>query len=223
MISVIIPVLNEEKALPATLQRLFSQSGDFEVLAIDGGSSDNTQALINADGRIQLHSSHTGRACQMNCGVQHAQGEWLLFLHADTLLPENALGAIQQLPETTLAGGFQHRFSGSRRGLRLISWLHNFRCRCTRVFYGDQAMFIRKSLFTELGGFPEERVPEDLLFSEQIARVTTPVTINSYVITDSRKFEQAGIWLSLVRVILIQLSHELKLPIPARKFFTNVR
>ncbi len=223
MISVIMPVLNEEKALPATLQRLFSQSGDFEVLTIDGGSSDNTRALIEAHGRIQLFSSRTGRASQMNCGTRHAQGEWLLFLHADTLLPDNALTAIQQLPETILAGGFRHRFSGSHRGLRLISWLHNFRCRCTRVFYGDQAMFIRKSLFTELGGFPEEPVLEDLLFSEQVARVTTPLTMDSYVITDSRKFEQAGIWLSLLRVILIQLSHELKLPTPARKFFANVR
>ena len=223
MISVIIPVLNEEKALPATLQRLFSQSGDFEVVAIDGGSTDNTLALLEADGRIQQHGSHTGRASQMNCGARHAQGEWLLFLHADTLLPADALAAIQQLPEATLAGGFRHRFSGSRRGLRLISWLHNFRCRCTRVFYGDQAMFMRKTLFTELGGFPEEPVLEDVLFSEQIARVTTPVTMDSYVITDSRKFEQAGIWLSLLRVILIQLSHELKLPTPALKFFANIR
>ena len=223
MISVIIPVLNEEKALPATLQRLFSQPGDYEVLAIDGGSSDNTRCLIRADDRIQLHSSSTGRATQMNCGARHAQGEWLLFLHADTLLPEHALTALAQLPETTLAGGFRHRFSGSRWGLRLVSRLHNFRCRCTRVFYGDQALFIRKSLFTELGGFPEVPFLEDLLLSEQIARVTTPVTLDSYVITDSRKFEQAGVWRSLLRVILIQISHELKLPTPALKFFANVR
>ena len=158
----------------------------------------------------------------MNCGAGHAQGEWLLFLHADTLLCENALTSIQLLPETTLAGGFRHRFSGNKPGLRLISRLHNFRCRCTRVFYGDQAMFIRKSLFAELGGFPEEPVLEDLLLGELIAKVTTPVTMDSYVITDSRKFEKAGIWLSLMRVILIQISHELKLPVPAR-FFANIR
>ena len=223
MISVIIPVLNEEKALPATLQRLFSQPGDYEVLAVDGGSTDNTLAVIKADSRIHLHSCNTGRASQMNYGARHAQGEWLLFLHADTLLPENALTAVQQLPDTTLAGGFQHRFSGSQWGLRLISWLDNFRCRRTQVFYGDQAMFMRKSLFTELGGFPDEPVLEDLLFSEQIANVTTPIMMDSYVITDSRKFEKAGIWLSLLRVILIQISHELKLPTPALKFFANVR
>ena len=223
MISVIIPALNEEKALPGTLQRLFSQSGDFEVLVVDGGSSDNTLALIRADERIRLHSSRTGRARQMNHGAGHAQGEWLLFLHADTLLPEGALTAVQQLPDETLAGGFRHRFSGRQWGLRLVSWLHNVRCRCTRVFYGDQAMFIRRSLFTDLGGFPDEPVLEDLLLGEQIASVTSPVTMDSYVVTDSRKFEQSGIWLSLLRVILIQISHELKLPTPAPGFFANVR
>ena len=223
MISVIIPVLNEEKALPVTLQQLFSQSGNFEVLVVDGGSTDNTLALIRADGRIQLHNCRTGRARQMNHGASHAQGEWLLFLHADTLLPGNALTAVAQLPDAVLAGGFRHRFSGTQRGLRMISWLHNLRCRCTRVFYGDQALFIRRSLFFELGGFPDEPVLEDLLLGEQIARVTSPVTMDSYVITDSRKFEQSGIWLSLLRVILIQISHELKLPMPALSFFANVR
>jgi rSAM/selenodomain-associated transferase 2 len=223
MISIIIPVLNEEHALPATLQRLFSLAGEFELLVIDGGSTDNTLELVKADRRIQLHRATTGRASQMNAGAGRAQGDWLLFLHADTLLPENALTALDQLPDTVLAGGFRHRFSGSHRGLQLISRLHNFRCRCTRVFYGDQAMFIRKSLFTKLGGFPEEPFLEDLLFSEHIARVTTPHLMDSHVVTDSRKFEKSGIWLSLLRVILIQVSHELKLPTPARKFFANVR
>jgi len=223
MISVIIPVLNEEKALPATLHRLFSQAGDFQVLVIDGGSSDDTIDIVKADKRIHLHSTTTGRASQMNAGAERAQGDWLLFLHADTLLPEDALAELQQLPETVLAGGFRHRFSGHHRGLRLISWLHNFRCRCTRVFYGDQAMFIRTSLFKELGGFPKEPVLEDLLFSEQVAKATTPHTMNSFVVTDSRKFEKSGIWLSLLRVLLIQISHELKMPTPALRFFANVR
>ncbi len=223
MISVIIPVLDEEKALPATLQQLFSQDGDFEVIVVDGGSRDNTLQLLGQDARIHLQHSETGRARQMNHGASKARGEWLLFLHADTLLPDHALADLQALPERVQAGGFRHRFSGNRTGLGLVSWLHNFRCRCTRVFYGDQAMFIRTALFRQLGGFPNEPVLEDLIFGERVARVTTPHTMDSYVVTDSRKFEQAGVWLSLWRVILIQLSHELKLPIPARKFFACVR
>ena len=189
----------------------------------DDGSNDNTLQLLEQDPRIQLLHSDAGRARQMNIGAGRACGEWLLFLHADTLLPDRALTDLQALPDSVQAGGFRHRFSGSSTGLGLVSWLHNFRCRCTRVFYGDQAMFIRKPLFTELGGFPNEPVLEDLIFGEHIARATTPHTMDSYVVTDSRKFEQAGVWLSLWRVILILLSHEMKLPIPARKFFAGVR
>ena len=223
MISIIIPVLNEERALPATLQHVFSQAGKFEVIVIDGGSTDNTLDIVNQESRIQLHKAAAGRASQMNEGARHATGDWLLFLHADTLLPENALISIEQLPSDTQAGGFKHRFSGQAWSLRLISWLHNFRCRCTRIFYGDQAMFVRRKLFTELGMFPNEPILEDLLFSEKLVKVTQPVILNSYVITESRKFESQGIWLSFWRVILILISHGLHLPIPARKFFSNVR
>jgi len=223
MISIIIPVLNEERALPATLQHVFSQAGEFEVIVIDGGSTDSTLDIVNQESRIQLHKAATGRASQMNEGARHATGDWLLFLHADTLLPENALISIEQLPNDTQAGGFKHRFSGQAWSLRLISWLHNFRCRCTRIFYGDQAMFVRRKLFTELGMFPDEPILEDLLFSEKLVKVTQPVILNSYVITESRKFESQGIWLSFWRVILILISHELHLPTPARKFFYHVR
>lgn len=223
MISIIIPVLNEERALPATLQHVYSQAGEFEVIVVDGGSTDSTLDIVNQESRIQLHKAATGRASQMNEGARHATGDWLLFLHADTLLPENALISIEQLPGDTQAGGFKHRFSGQAWSLRLISWLHNFRCRCTRIFYGDQAMFVRRKLFTELGMFPDEPILEDLLFSEKLVKVTQPVILNSYVITESRKFESQGIWLSFWRVILILISHGLHLPIPARKFFSNVR
>jgi rSAM/selenodomain-associated transferase 2 len=223
MISVIIPVLNEEKALPASLQRLFSLDGDFEVIVVDGGSHDNTLQLLEQDPRIRLYHGKTGRARQMNHGAGKARGDWLLFLHADTLLPDHALTDVQALPDSVQAGGFRHRFSGNRAGLGLVSRLHNFRCRCTRVFYGDQAMFIRTALFTELGGFPDEPFLEDLIFSERVAGVTTPHTMDSHVVTDSRKFEQEGVWISLWRVILILLSHEMKRPLPARKFFASVR
>lgn len=223
MISIIIPVLNEERALPATLQHVFSQAGKFQVIVVDGGSTDNTLEIVRQERRIQIQKAPSGRASQMNEGARHATGDWLLFLHADTLLPDNALKSIEALPVDILAGGFKHRFSGQAWSLRLISWLHNFRCRCTRIFYGDQAMFVRRKLFYELGMFPDEPILEDLLFSEKLVQVTQPIILDSYVITESRKFEQQGIWFSFWRVLLILVSHELHLPIPARKFFSNVR
>jgi len=223
MISIIIPVLNEARALPATLQHVFSQVGEFQVIVVDGGSTDNTLKIVSQESRIQIQKAASGRASQMNEGARHAIGDWLLFLHADTLLPKNALKSIEALPVNVLAGGFKHRFSGQAWSLRLISWLHNFRCRCTRIFYGDQAMFVRRELFTKMGMFPDEPILEDLMFSEKLLKVTQPVILHSYVITESRKFEQQGIWLSFWRVLLILTSHTLHLPIPARKFFSNVR
>ena len=97
MISIIIPVLNEERALPATLQQVFSQAGEFEVIVIDGGSTDKTIDIVSQDNRIQFHTAPAGRASQMNAGAEQATGDWLLFLHADTLLPKDALSSIAQL------------------------------------------------------------------------------------------------------------------------------
>jgi len=225
MISVIIPTLNEETALPVTLDHLLSKQGDYEVIVTDGGSTDNTCSIASADDRIQLINAAKGRARQMNAGAQKAKGEWLLFLHADTQLPEGALTKLNALETSSKiqAGGFRQRFSGDTFGLRVVSWLHNFRCQRTHVFYGDQAMFVRKELFWQLGGFPDEPVLEDLLLGEKLAKATTPVLMDEYVITDSRKFEQKGVWLSLLRVLMIQICHELHLPIPAQKFFAEVR
>jgi rSAM/selenodomain-associated transferase 2 len=226
MISIIIPVLNEERALPATLQRVFAQQAvavSYEVIVVDGGSTDATADIVAREPGVAWQVAETGRARQMNAGAHKASGDWLLFLHADTLLPDDALQTISVLPADVQGGGFTHRFSGSTRGLRLVSWLHNFRCRRTHVFYGDQAMFVRRQLFFELGLFPDEPILEDLLFGEKLASATRPVMLDSTVITDSRKFEQKGVWLSLMRVLLILISHELRLPIPARRFFANIR
>ena len=222
MISIIIPVLNEERALPDTLTRVFQQNAEHEIIVVDGGSTDRTISIVKSDPQIKLITATQGRGSQMNAGAAMASGEWLLFLHADTLLPDNALSLITSLADSIKTGGFKHKFSGQAWGLKLISRLHNYRCRISRIFYGDQAMFIRKDLFNQLGGFPEE-VMEDVVFGETLANVTRPEILDAYVITDSRKFEQSGIWLSLWRVIVILISYELKLPIAGKPFFSNIR
>jgi rSAM/selenodomain-associated transferase 2 len=225
MISVIIPTYNEEKALPATLERLFGERVPCQVILVDGGSTDRTRETTGAYPSIQILSAPKGRASQMNAGAALARGDWLLFLHADTLLPEGALTAIEAMGPEIQAGGFRHRFSGAGASLRLISLLDNLRSRSTRIIYGDQAMFVRRGLFHALGGFPDQPMLEDVAFCERLVRVTRPVMMKSAVITDSRKFVKMGVWRSLARVLVILACVELRLPIPghALRFFQDVR
>jgi rSAM/selenodomain-associated transferase 2 len=225
MISVIIPTLNEEKALPLTLAHVLVQPGDYDVIVVDGGSTDRTCHIAENEGRIRLLHAPKGRASQMNLGANHASGEWLLFLHADTQLPSGALTRLNALESdlSIQAGGFFHRFSGHDWRLRLLSSLNNLRCRWSKVLYGDQAMFVRRALFERLGGFPDQPFLEDVLFSRKLVKVVTPVLLTPPVVTDSRKFVQMGIWRSVVRASLILLAVELRLPIVPRTFFRDIR
>jgi rSAM/selenodomain-associated transferase 2 len=227
MISVIIPTYNEEKALPNTLQALFAQPGSFETLLVDGGSTDRTRAIAkeSALSTVRCLTAPKGRASQMNAGAKQASGEWLLFLHADTILPD---GSIQRLNEmeadhSIQAGGFMHRFSGDDWRLKFISFLDNFRCTRSRIIYGDQALFVRRTLFEQLGGFPNQPILEDVAFCERLIKVANPLLLSPPVITDARKFIKMGIWRSFIRVLLIILHVEYRLPVLPRTFFQDVR
>jgi len=237
MVSVVIPAYNEEKALPHTLRELLRQSGDYEVIVVDGGSIDRTLAVLAEfsfseypspltphPSRLQM-AAPKGRASQMNAGAKEASGHWLLFLHADTVLPP---GAIQRLNEmeadqTIQAGGFMHQFSGDDWRLELISFLDNFRCIRSRIIYGDQALFVRRALFEHLGGFPSQRILEDVAFCEKLIKVTKPLLLSPSVVTDARKFLKMGVWRSFLRVLLIILHVEFRLPVLPRAFFQDIR
>jgi rSAM/selenodomain-associated transferase 2 len=223
VISVIIPALNEERALPATLARVLEQAGPREVIVVDGGSADATVAIARSFAGVAVIPAPRGRARQMNAGARLARGEWLLFLHADTLLPADALARIAGLPPAAHVGCFRQRFSGTDWRLAAISRLHNFRCRLTGVIYGDQAMFVRRDLFTALGGFPEVEILEDVIFTERLAARGRPTLIDAEVVTDSRKFVKMGIVRSFARCLAILLCYALRLPIPARAFFAPIR
>lgn len=221
MISIVIPTLNEERALPATLACIAMHGPAHEVIVADGGSSDDTQAVAQR-ARARWVSGTRGRAAQMNLGARHATGEWLLFVHADTLLPSDALAAIAALPPQVEAGCFHQAFSGTHPLLKAISRLHNWRCERTQIMYGDQAMFVRRSVFDAVGGFPEGEL-EDVKLSERLRERAAPALLPLSVITDARRFHAQGIVRSMVRIVLLLLCHRYKLPLVGRRFFEPVR
>ena len=224
-LSIVIPVLNEAEALPATLRALPLQRGDCEIIVVDGGSTDGTCDTLPSDPPVRVIRAAKGRAVQMNAGAGVATGDWILFLHADTLLPADALGCIAAVAAEGRceAGAFRHRFTQPHWMLSIVSAVNNVRCRCTRIFYGDQGIFVRRDLFDRLGGFPEVPVLEDILFSERLRRATRTALLYSKVLTDGRRFIELGIVRTSLRALYILACHQLRLPVSGRGFREEIR
>lgn len=193
-ISIIIPVLNEEMNLSRLSHYLQSvQQHGHEVIVVDGGSRDNTLSIAYRITNTVIVSM-PGRALQMNSGAAIASGEVLLFLHADTFLPEDALKIIADLSQKrNLWGRFNVRLSSSRFVFRLIETLMNLRSCFTSIATGDQAIFIEKNLFKQVGGFPEIALMEDIEISRRLKKASRAVCIKQKVITSSRRWENNGV------------------------------
>ena len=193
-VSVIIPVVNESATLPSTLAAIRSNVLPFEIIVVDGGSLDETAAIAQAGGARVVPSPRRQRAFQLNLGAHHARGEILLFLHADTLLPEGALDQIAyRLRDPQRVGGaFARRYASPSWLLRLTCLLGHARNRLIGWHLGDQAMFVRRDLFVRLGGFrPVDRF-EDLDFSLRLKKFGRLVTLLPCVTSSSRRFMSAG-------------------------------
>lgn len=228
MISVVMPVLNEAAALPGALAALLAQAGDWELIVVDGGSSDGTPAVVPvpAAGRVRLLHTQRGRGAQMNAGAAVARGDTLLFLHADTRLPTGALARLDAAIACGVSwqgGAFRHAFAPTDWRLRLVSAGNNLRCRRSRVYFGDQAIFVRSALFQRLGGFPEVPVLEDVMFCERLRTHAATVLLPEVVHTDSRRFLHHGVWRSVWRGLRILLRHRLGLPVDGQGYTDTVR
>ena len=200
-ISVIIPTLHEEKSLPGALARLRHPAFS-EVLVVDGGSRDKTVADIAlAHPLTRVMNAPTGRARQMNAGAAVAKGEILLFLHADTLLPPAAAGDITAaMADTRIVGGrFDARLIPDRGLLWLVGRMMSWRSRLTGIATGDQAIFVRRNVFEELGGFPDIPIMEDVAFSRRLKRAGLVAALYSCVMTSGRRWERHG----AIRTILL--------------------
>ncbi len=223
-LSVIIPTLNEIEALPKNLALLLQDPLIGEIIVVDGGSIDGTQAYVRAqtDPRVSLLASAPGRGRQMNLGANRATGDWLVFHHADSLLPDSAGESIASLSDTVYWGGFRHEFSNSNWKLRMISALHNWRCGRSGVIYGDQSMFVRRRFFFDVQGFNDTGL-EDLAFSDVALEQAPSRLLDAAVITDSRKFRQIGELRGLLHVISIVLRYERQKSVGNQKFFKPYR
>ncbi|MBM4327195.1 MAG: glycosyltransferase [Deltaproteobacteria bacterium] len=203
-VSVIIPTLDEEATIGSALLRVVGIPGA-EVIVADGGSKDRTVELALSLG-ARVVTSSVGRARQMNAGAGQATGDTLVFLHADTLLPEGWLDAAQDLlnrPGTTL-GAFTFKLDQKSASFRLIEKLANLRARLMQMPYGDQVLFLRAGLFHRLGGFPDLPVMEDFELVRR-ARGQGKVRIASLpAVTSARRWGSLGVLrLTLVHQLIL--------------------
>ena len=195
-ISIIVPMLNESSQLPDLLEHIIEyKKAGCDVILVDGGSSDQSAEQAEALGFTVLRSEK-GRAIQMNTGAKSASSDILLFLHADTRLPENADQIIERAFEDKNAqwGRFDITITGQAFMLKVVAWFMNHRSRLSSIVTGDQAVFIRRDLFEKLGCFPVQALMEDIEFSKRLKGTCKPIALRAKVHTSGRRWEQKGIW-----------------------------
>ncbi len=201
MISIIIPALNEASTIVKTLKSLQSmRKRGHEVILVDGGSLDDTVSLSRpfTDRIIQ---SPKGRSLQMNEGARVAKGDILLFLHADTIIPEDGDQWIieRMKKEKRFWGRFDVKLSGRDPIFRFIEFLMNLRSRLTKIATGDQAIFVKREFFEMIGGFPKIYLMEDIALCKILKNYGKPLCLYKRVITSSRRWKENGI----LRTILL--------------------
>ena len=198
-IVVVVPVLNEAAAVAGSLAqaKILGEQGA-TVVFVDGGSADATFKMLREAG-AQVVGSEPGRALQMNAGARQQPCEVLLFLHADTRLPESALAQIAQaLADGAAWGRFDVRIEGRSRWLPVVAFMMNMRSRFTGIATGDQAIFMTRAAFDAVGGFPQQALMEDIDMSRKLKKLSRPACLRSKVTTSGRRWDARGAWPTIV-------------------------
>jgi rSAM/selenodomain-associated transferase 2 len=201
VLSIVVPVLDEAANLARLLPDLALRCPEAEVILVDGGSADATADVARRHPAVRWLPTERGRARQMNAGARAARGDVLLFLHADSVLPDGAASAIARaLADPGVVGGrFDVRFSSPRWPFRVIAALMNLRSWLSGIATGDQGIFVRRAAFEALGGYPDIPLMEDIEFTRRLKRLGPIARLRVRITTSSRKWEREGI----VRTILL--------------------
>jgi len=197
MISVIIPVRNEERLLGKCLQSVLDQPEAAEIIVVDGASSDRSVEIARRFGVKVLTMEKPCLAGQMNRGARAAAGDILLFLHADATLNEGCLLRLGGLGKKVVGGSFTMQVEGDRLFYKILSLGGNIYCRLTRTYFGDRGIFVRRETFQRLDGYRNMPVMTDVDFSRRMKRLGKTTILSGPILTSSRKFEDESPWLTL--------------------------
>lgn len=192
MISVIIPVLNEDKILDKTLRNLQSELIGHELIIVDGGSSDNSVEIAKKYGTVI--SSGKGRAKQLNAGAEKANGKILIFLHADVWLEKGAIFEVERaITFGFVGGGFLQKIDGKNLLYRIIERSADIRGKYMKIFYGDSGIFITRDGFQKIGGFPDVPIMEEIEFSRAMHKLGRTLMVSPRIHISARRWETGGI------------------------------
>jgi len=191
--SIIIPVYNEEQHINSLINQVFNPA--CEIIVVDGNPTANTLQAITHPDVIKI-TSPAGRGIQLNAGAQKAKGAILFFIHADSTPSNYAIETIRNIlqDESIVGGAFQLHIDSLKKSYRFLEWCINLRSRITQVPYGDQGIFIKKTCFEELGGFPSYPIMEDIAFIKKIKKQRLRFSLlKETIATSPRRWEQEGI------------------------------
>lgn len=208
-LSIIIPVLNEIELIETHLRRLSElRARGAEIIVVDGGSQDGTDTAAGTNGDRVL-SAPRGRASQMNAGARVASGDMLIFLHVDSVLPDEAdISVTDALSHPgTIWGRFDVRIEPATRLLNLVAWTMNLRSRLTGVATGDQAIFVHRSIFLEIGGYPDIPLMEDIALSKRLKRIARPIRLRERVSTSARRWQKHGVLRTIFLMWRLRLAY----------------